>query len=267
MNCPKCNTQVDEGTEFCPNCGEKIERPRSRRQQEQQPVKHGSSMGIAIAAVIFVIAAAVVFFIFGYNNKIHISDDDTESTEVTAISDISDEPLTEPDTEPPVSEEPVTEPTTAEPVTEPTTEEPATEPTTAEPVTEPTTDEPSQEPTSEEAKGTEETQTEYKKIKSSLRIAQSSDYEILPDADEVDYDKDFFRQLTSKQLRYIRNEICAKAGRDYSASDTYADYFATKPWYNPTYKASYFDEHTDELINDHQRHNLDMINAVESERR
>lgn len=70
---------------------------------------------------------------------------------------------------------------------------------------------------------------------------------------------------TATDLSYLRNEIFARHGREFT-SEEYRDYFSQKTWYNPEYSASYFDENMDSYLNDYEWANLDLIQRLEDER-
>jgi hypothetical protein len=64
--------------------------------------------------------------------------------------------------------------------------------------------------------------------------------------------------FNKRELRLIRNEIFARHGRIFSASDL-ASYFAGKAWYVPTYSPEEFDANMDSYLNDYEKANLKVI--------
>ncbi|MGL5434024.1 MAG: YARHG domain-containing protein [Lachnospiraceae bacterium] len=86
---------------------------------------------------------------------------------------------------------------------------------------------------------------------------------ILPESDSRFYTEKEIRALSKEQLRLARNEIYARHGRKFAATDL-QQYFNEKSWYSPIYEVDYFDAKGDELFNEYELANRDLITAVEA---
>ncbi len=227
MECPNCGEKIDDNLNTCPMCDYEI-KPEAVYQSRKKKKKSPAPLIILLVIALLLIAGGVFLL---------------------KDCGANDAPTTEaPTTEAPTTEAPTTEASTTE---APTTEAPTTEaPTTEAPTTEA--------PTTEAATG--------KTVPKKYRASFSNDQYIMPDADKKAYTKEDVRSMTDTQLAYARNEICAAAGRKYKSSGKYGKYFKGFDWYDPTYDADYFDKHTDEIINEFQKKNLDLINAEEVRR-
>ncbi|MBQ7246781.1 MAG: YARHG domain-containing protein [Lachnospiraceae bacterium] len=254
----KVSAEAETVTEETAAVDEAVEAAADETADEKKPSSGNLRMAIGVIVTAAVIIAAILLI---KNCSGRQSDTDaaqpseyvtSEEAEPTGESTATvDSTVGLPTTEAPT--EPVTEEPTTEAPTEPVTEEPTTEAPT-EPVTE--------EPT------TEATTASGAKVPAKLQISGvSDDNYILPDSGTSKYSRSVIGGMSDRQLRYARNEICARAGRRYSSSSEYAAYFEQFDWYDPQYSGSYFDEHCDELINEYQKQNLDLINAEESARR
>ena len=238
MECPNCGEKIDDNLEICPMCDYKIEKPKGTYQSRKKKKKSHLPLIIILVIALFMISGGV-YLLMGRGTNV------APTTEAPTTEAPTTEALT---TEAPTTEAPTTEaPTTEAPTTEaPTTEAPTTEASTTEA------------PTTEAASG--------KTVPKKYRASFSNDQYIMPDADKKAYTKEEVASMTDTQLAYARNEICAAAGRKYKSSSKYGKYFKDFDWYDPTYDASYFDKHTDEIINEYQKKNLDLINAEEGRR-
>lgn len=67
---------------------------------------------------------------------------------------------------------------------------------------------------------------------------------------------------SSWELAALRNEIFARHGRIFT-TQSWADYFAQKTWYVPTYDPSYFDSNMGSFLNDCEWANLQVILDLE----
>ena len=229
MECPNCGEEIAENIRKCPMCDYKLKPVEGTYLSRKKKGKDPLPLIIALVAAIALIVAVIVLLEGCGNN----AEDPTSAAPTTEA----------PTTEAPTTEAPTTEaPTTEAPTTEaPTTEAPTTEAPTAEAPT-------------------------GKTVPKKYRASFSNDQYIMPDADKKVYTKEEVASMTDTQLAYARNEICAAAGRKYKSSSKYGKYFKDFDWYDPTYDAAYFDEHTDEIINEYQKKNLDLINAEEGRR-
>lgn len=69
---------------------------------------------------------------------------------------------------------------------------------------------------------------------------------------------------SSWDLAALRNEIFARHGRIFT-TQTWADYFAQKTWYTPTYDPTYFDSNMGSFLNDYEWANLQVILDLENQ--
>ena len=232
---------------------------------EPEPEKKSSGPVIVIVLLVVAVLAIVAFVLFrsGVLARLGLIPEKTTvdvsfaTTELTTPEETTTEPPTtpEPTTPAPTTPAPTTPapttpaPTTPAPTTPaPTTPAPTTPaPTTPEPTTpEPTTPEPTTPAPTTPAPTTPVNPDDYMIPDSNSRLLTNADLD----------------GKTAEQVRLIRNEIVARAGRKFASADL-AAYFGAKSWYHPQYEPDYFDEHTTELLNETEQKNLTMINQYE----
>lgn len=86
----------------------------------------------------------------------------------------------------------------------------------------------------------------------------------MENCDSVLFTKADIAGFTKADARYARNACYAQAGRKFKDKALQA-YYEEYYWYRPSYEPSYFDQHTDELMNDYERKNLKLIRDYEQE--
>ncbi len=86
---------------------------------------------------------------------------------------------------------------------------------------------------------------------------------ILPNSDTVKYTKAELEELSSEELRYARNELFARYGVYFGASDL-NEYFRSKSWYNPKMSLDEFNDKID--LNKVELANLNLILEIEEEK-
>ena len=72
--------------------------------------------------------------------------------------------------------------------------------------------------------------------------------------------------MPSDQLRIARNEIFARHGRMFNDKNL-QKYFDSQIWYVPLYTAEYFDKNLYSSLNKFEKANVDLIKAIEAERK
>lgn len=92
---------------------------------------------------------------------------------------------------------------------------------------------------------------------------ERGDY-ILPESGIRFYTEDEISTLSKEQLRLARNEIYARYGRKFEATDL-QQYFNEKSWYTPVHEADYFETRGDSLFNEYELANRDLIVAAEEQ--
>ena len=88
---------------------------------------------------------------------------------------------------------------------------------------------------------------------------------ILYYSDSRYYDRDYLETLSVKQLRYARNEIFARWGRQFNDAEL-QDYFYTRDWYYPNYTPEEFDAQSGQFLNQYEKANVQLMNTIEKEK-
>ena len=88
---------------------------------------------------------------------------------------------------------------------------------------------------------------------------------ILTYSSEQYYYKENLDKVPTDELRIARNEILARHGRRFNDQELQS-YFDSKSWYNGEYSPEEFDEQMDDLLNDYEKHNIQIIKELEEER-
>lgn len=91
---------------------------------------------------------------------------------------------------------------------------------------------------------------------------EKKDY-ILPESNSRFYVENEISVLSKEQLRLARNEIYARHGRKFEATDL-QQYFNEKSWYSPLHGADYFDAKENEIFNKYELANRDLIVGLEA---
>lgn len=102
--------------------------------------------------------------------------------------------------------------------------------------------------TEEESVATDESATEY----------------IFADSNSRYLEEDEIYALSQDEMRYARNEIYARLGREFS-DEGLQEYFNEKSWYEPKYSVEEFDELGDDALNEYELYNKDLITKIEKE--
>ena len=94
---------------------------------------------------------------------------------------------------------------------------------------------------------------------------QTEDY-IVEGSDSGYFDRSYFEKMTDAELRLARNEIFARHGRKFDATDLQS-YFDSKSWYHPKYEPAEFDAIQDDILNQWEKANRDVIKEIEASRK
>ena len=85
---------------------------------------------------------------------------------------------------------------------------------------------------------------------------------VIPDSDSRYLTQEEVAAYSDEKLRLARNEIYARHGRIFEASDL-AAYFGHRPWYQPTVPGDEFD---DSVLNQWERANVELLLQEEASR-
>lgn len=96
---------------------------------------------------------------------------------------------------------------------------------------------------------------------STASTGTSSDY-ILPNSNTEYLKESDISGMSENQLMLARNEIYARHGYIFN-TQSIADYFAGKSWYNPSVPS---DQWTEDMLNDCEKANIELIVKVETEK-
>lgn len=94
--------------------------------------------------------------------------------------------------------------------------------------------------------------------------AESGDY-IFPDSDKTYLTDDQLSAYSSDQLELAKNEIYARHGRQF-VTESIADYFNSKSWYNGTIDPETFDAQQNSIFNDYELANIYRISEWEQKK-
>ncbi len=253
MFCPKCGTQLPDGTRFCTNCGLDQQGAEAQeilsRLQPQKPAVNQEMVArdnsqkkaaILVGAIALVAILAVVLVIinpFGGKKK-----DPQEASQTQESIDVPAEP---PASAEPESPAPAEAEETAE---EPASEEPAPAEESSE---EPEESEESEETPKGDAPGIGESEVDVSEESDEDYVLPESSTRRLTDAD--------LEGLTKEELRLARNEIYARHGRLFKDNELQA-YFNSKEWYKGTIAPDAFPE---SLLSDIEKANIYLIKEHE----
>lgn len=93
-------------------------------------------------------------------------------------------------------------------------------------------------------------------------VNKSSVY-VLPGSDSRYYSTSELNDLSNYELYLARNEIFARHGREFKNQDL-RDYFGSMSWYVPKYSGDEFDSM--DLLNDYEKKNADTMLSIEQKR-
>lgn len=93
-------------------------------------------------------------------------------------------------------------------------------------------------------------------------VNKSSAY-VLPGSDSRYYSTSELNDLSNYELYLARNEIFARHGREFKNQDL-RDYFGSMSWYVPKYSGDEFDSM--DLLNDYEKKNADTMLSIEQKR-
>lgn len=87
---------------------------------------------------------------------------------------------------------------------------------------------------------------------------------VFVDSDSRFLEEDEIRALSKENIRYARNEIYARLGREFS-DEQLQEYFNEKSWYAPKYSTKEFDSLGDSIFNEYELYNKNLISKIEKE--
>ncbi|TCL61248.1 YARHG domain-containing protein [Kineothrix alysoides] len=87
---------------------------------------------------------------------------------------------------------------------------------------------------------------------------------IFQDSNSRFLEEDEIRALSKENIRYARNEIYARLGREFS-DEQLQEYFNEKSWYAPKYSVKEFDSLGDSVFNEYELYNKNLISKIEKE--
>ncbi len=102
-------------------------------------------------------------------------------------------------------------------------------------------------------------------VPSDLATSDSLHGFILFYSDSKYYDRAYLETLSARQLRFARNEIFARYGREFNDAQL-QDYFYTREWYYPAYTAAEFDAISGQFLNQYEKANVQLMNTIEKEK-
>ena len=235
MICPTCGAESRPGSKTCSGCGKKlplVDRP-DKLVYTRRPRRTGElvAMFFIVLGALVVLGAAVLLLTktitFEKANPPAQQEEQTLPEEIPAPEEEVPEEIP---VEPAEPETPAEQPEEEQPAEE---EQPSEEEVPAE-----------EEPAAEEEPPVEEQPAEQ------WYFADSSQ-RLLTEAD--------IAGLSSEDLRFARNEIYARHGRRFNSADLQA-YFNSCSWYKPTIDAASF---TDDMLNEIELANVRFLKAAE----
>ena len=231
--CPKCDNYIPYASIYCPFCGYYLLEPDSDSGDEPDPSPPRKTISrIVTAALAVAVVIMALYFIILPQTTSNL-ENQTTFTALTASSTLTPIPTA-----------------TLTPTPTPTvTPTPSPTPT----------------PVPTELSALETDLTVVKGIRDPstnddiyIPGATASSY-LWPDADTRYYSESDLEGLTQGQVRYLINEIYARAGYTFR-SNIWADYFEKKTWYSATISNEDFNASPKSYLNTYEYQNVEMIN-------